>query len=166
MNEHKEAFFSKFGYLGAVYPEHTAYLGPGSLNPFIGSSIDFQETTLWYNPVADDPEKVNRLVFDKDGFYWDWTKKALAYVSEQAKGKYIATMPDLIEGIDILSEYYGTQEFLMQLINCPDAIRRQLDQLDELYFEAYDELAEIIKRDDASVPFMAFNTWGPDAAAH
>lgn len=165
MNAHKEAFFSEYCYLGCVYPENTAYLGPGSLNPFLGSSIDFQETTLWYNPIADDPEKVDRLNLDKNGFYWNWTQEALSYVAEQAKGKYVATMPDLIEGLDVLSELFGTQEFLMHLIDCPDAIHRLLDQLDDLYFEAYDELAEIIKSPEGYVPYMAFNTWGPGRCA-
>ncbi len=165
INAHREAFFSEHCTLGCVYPENTAYLGPGSLNAFLGCSIDFQKETLWYNPIAGDPETIDRLTFDKNGFYWNWTKEALAWVAEQARGKYIATMPDLIEGLDILSELFGTQEFLMHLIDCPAAIHRLLDQLDDLYFEAYDELAEMIRRDDGSVPFMAFNTWGPGRCA-
>jgi hypothetical protein len=165
MNAHKEAFFAQHSCLGCVYPEDTAYLGPGSLNAFLGCSIDFQEDTLWYNPISDDPAKVDQLRIDRDGFYWKWTKEALSYVAAQADGKYIATMPDLIEGLDILSELFGTQEFLMHLIDCPEEIHRLLDQLDDLYFEAYDELARTIKRDDGSVPYMAFNTWGPGRCA-
>ena len=165
MSAHKEAWFSKNCFLGCVFPESTAYLGPGSLNPFLGSSIDFQENTLWYNPVADNPEKVDHLNFDKTGFYWNWTKEALAYIAEQAKNRYIVTMPDLIEGLDILSELLGTQEFLMHLLDCPEAIHRLLDQLDDIYFEAYDELAKIIRQEDGTVPFTAFNTWGPGRCA-
>ncbi|QHI70017.1 uroporphyrinogen decarboxylase/cobalamine-independent methonine synthase family protein [Tichowtungia aerotolerans] len=165
INAHKEAFFSEHCYLGCAFPENTAYLGPGSMNPFLGSSIDFQETTLWYNPIADTPENVDQLNLDKTGFYWNWTKAALAYIAEQAKRRYIATMPDLIEGLDILSELFGTQEFLMHLIDCPEAIHRLLDQLDVLYFEAYDELADIIKSPAGYVPYMAFNAWGPGRCA-
>jgi hypothetical protein len=165
MNAHKEAWFAKHCYLGCVFPEDTAYLGPGSLNAFLGSSIDFQKDTLWYHPVYDNPEDVKRLHFDKNGFYWNWTKEALAYVSERANGKYIATMPDLIEGLDLLSELFGTQEFLLNLMDCPDAIHPLLDQLDELYFEAYDELSKLIKSPEGYVPYMAFNTWGPGRCA-
>lgn len=162
---HKEALFATHCYLGCVYPEHTAYLGPGSLNAFLGSAIDFQKETLWYNPISDDPEAVDHLDFDRDGFYWKWTKEALAYIADRARGRFVATMPDLIEGVDILSELFGTQEFLMHLIDCPEAVHRLLNQLDKIYFEAYDELAELIKSPEGHVPFMAFNAWGPGRVA-
>lgn len=165
INRHKEAWFASHCFLGSVFPEDTAYLGPGSLNAFLGCPIDFHKETVWYNPVYGDPEKVDQLEFDKSGVYWKWTNEALAYVARRAAGKYIATMPDLIEGVDILSELFGTQEFLMHLIDCPDAVHALLDQLDGLYFEAYDELAELIKSPEGHVPFMAFNTWAPGRAA-
>ncbi|MCF7818765.1 MAG: hypothetical protein K9M54_12890 [Kiritimatiellales bacterium] len=165
MNLHKEAWFASHCFLGCVYPEDTAYLGPGSLNAFLGCPIDFQQETLWYGPVYDDPEKAGTLELDRRGFYWKWTVEALAYLSQRAAGRYVVTMPDLIEGLDVLSELFGTQEFLMHLIDCPDAIHGLLDQLDGLYFEAYDELADMIKSPEGHVPFMAFNAWAPGRAA-
>ena len=165
LNSHKEAWFASHCFLGCVFPEDTAYLGSGSMNPFLGCTIDFQKDTLWYNPIADNPEDIDRLVIDKSGFYWKWTQEALLYVMNRSKGRYITTMPDLIEGLDILSELFGTQEFLMHLIDCPDAVHRLLDQLDDLYFEAYDSLSEIIKSPEGYVPYMAFNAWGKGRAA-
>ncbi len=165
LNRHKEAQFASHCFLGCVYPEETAYLGPGSLNAFLGCSIDFQQETLWYQPVYDDPEKVETLSFDKDGFYWKWTQEALAYILNRAQGRYVTVMPDLVEGLDVLSELFGTQDLLIHLIDCPDAIHRLLDDLDDLYFEAYDALAEQIKGPGDSVPFMWLNAWGPGRAA-
>ncbi len=113
INVHKETWFASTCFLGSVIPEDTAYLGPGSLNAFLGCPIDFQKETLWYQPVYDNPEKVESLHLDKNGDYWNWTKHALATIAARAKGRYIATMPDLIEGLDVLSELFGTQEFLL-----------------------------------------------------
>lgn len=140
-------------------------MGPGSLNAFLGCPINFKEQTVWYYPIADDPEKVDCLEFDKNGFYWNWTREALAYLSEKARGRYVVTMPDLVEGVDILSELFGTQDMLLHLMDCPEAVHRLLDQLDDLYFEAYDELAEIIQSPEGEVPFMFFNCWGPGRTA-
>ncbi|WP_052881012.1 hypothetical protein [Kiritimatiella glycovorans] len=162
---HKEAFFSAYAHYGIIYPENTAYLGPGSLNIFLGTPVDFQDTTTWYREIYEDPAEVEQLQFDRNGAYWKWTAEALEFLRERAAGRYVVTMPDLIEGLDTLAELFGTQELLMHLLDCPDDIHRLLDQLDDLYFEAYDPLAELIRREDGSVPYMAFNAWGPGRTA-
>ncbi|NOU36039.1 MAG: hypothetical protein HOO88_04655 [Kiritimatiellaceae bacterium] len=161
----KESQFATNCYLGAVFPENTAYLGPGSLNAFLGSSIDFQKETVWYRPAYSDPEKTANLFLNKDGFYWKWTVEALLHLKQRSEGRYLLTMPDLVEGMDVLSELFGTQDFLMHLIDCPEAIHRLMDELDDLYFEAYDELAKIIQSPEGYTPFMAFNAWGPGRTA-
>lgn len=161
----REQWFSEHCYLGCAYPEHTAYLGPGSLNAFLGCAIDFQATTVWFHPAASDPEKVDQMTINTDGFYWQWTIEALTHIRHRAAGRYVVAMPDLIEGLDILSEYLGTNELLLHLVDCPGEVHRLLDQLDNCYFEAYDALADIIKGPDGSVPYTVFNTWGPGRTA-
>lgn len=165
MNARAEARFASTCYLGSVFPENTACLGPGSLNLFLGCEAGFQKETIWYHPVYDDPGRVSRLKIDPNGFYWKWTTEALAYIADRAKGRFVATMPDLVEGLDVLSELFGTQEFLMQLLDCPEAVHPLMNQLDDLYFEAYDPLAKLIASPEGHVPFMAFNVWGPGRAA-
>ena len=166
LNTRKESVFASHAFKGAVFPENTAYLGPGSLSIFLGADPDFQKETVWQNPAYHiTPDKVDRLVFDRNGFYWNWTKAALSHIHERAQGRFIATMPDLIEGLDTLSELFGTNNLLMYMMDFPDDLLRLLDQLDDFYFDAYDELAEIIKMKDGSVPFMAFNVWAPGRCA-
>ena len=156
----REKWFSETWFGGCVYPDDTACLGPGSLNVFLGTPTDFMAETVWYHPKYSDPEKVTDLRLDKTEFYWKWTVEALQYLKRHATGRFVVSFPDLIEGLDTLAELFGTQDMLTHLIDCPDDIHRLLSQLDDIYFEAYDPLFDLVKLADGSSSYMAFNAWG------
>ncbi len=145
---------------GLAYPYLTTYLGPGSLALFTGSEPDFAETTVWYKTCFKDPAKVDlKMLFDNP--YWLWTLDATRRYLTAGQGKYLVGLPDLVEGLDILACLFGTEELLTFLVDCPDEIHRLLDQLDDIYWQAFDPIYELVKDDRNGNSFIAFRIWGP-----
>jgi len=145
---------------GCAVPYITPSLGPGALNLYLGSRPIFAPQTVWYSPVYSDPATAT-LSFDPQNEYWQWTLRATDYFLEEGRGKYLTGLPDLIEGLDILSELLGTEELLTYLLDCPQEIHRLLSQLDSIYWEAFDPLYEKVRDDRGGNLFIAFQIWGP-----
>ncbi len=161
----REKWFSETWFGGCAYPDYTAGLGPGCLNVYLGSPTDFLAETVWYHPKYKSPEEVSVLRLDKTEFYWNWALESLQYQKQRANGRSVVSIPDLIEGLDTLAALFGTQEMLTHLIDCPDDIHRLLNQLDDIYFEAYDPIFDILKMEDGSSSYWAFNAWGSGRTA-
>lgn len=147
-------------YLGACFPYLVAGLGPGSLNTFLGSEPTFMPDTVWYNPVFKDPAGAE-LTLRQDNPWWQWTLRTTRHYLDYARGRCVVAMPDLIEGLDILSELLGTEELLTYMVDCPEEVHRLLEQLDDLYYRAFDPLYEMLKDERGGNAFIAFYAWGP-----
>jgi 5-methyltetrahydrofolate--homocysteine methyltransferase len=145
---------------GMAFPYLTPSLGPGSLNLFLGSEPGFSDSTVWYKPCFSDPATVD-LALKPDNPYWQWTLAATREYVAKADGKFLVGLPDIIEGLDILAGLFGTEELLMFLVDCPDEVHRLLDQLDALYWQAFDPLYELVKDERGGNAFIAFQIWGP-----
>ena len=155
-----EAAVAKTYHGGMAFPYLTPSLGPGSLNLFLGAAAGFDHSTVWYHKCFDHPADID-LRLDPDNEYWRWTVETTRHYLRRAEGKFIVGMPDIIEGLDILAGLLGTQELLMYMVDCPEQIHRLLDQLDDLYFQAFDPLYEMIRDERGGNAFIAFQIYGP-----
>ena len=145
---------------GMAFPYITPTLGPGSLNLFLGSTPGFMPNTVWYHHIFDDPAKVDlRMLVDNE--YWQWTVETTKYYLRHAQGKFLVGLPDIIEGLDILAGLFGNEQLSLFLLDCPQEIHRLLDQLDEIYWEAFNPLYELVKDERNGNAFIAFQIWGP-----
>jgi len=155
-----EAHCARTFHGGMAFPYITPSLGPGSLNLFLGSEPGFMPQTVWYHHVFDDPAKVDlKLLVDNE--YWRWTVETTKYYLQHAQGKFLVGLPDVIEGLDILAGLFGNAQLSMFLLDCPQEVHRLLDQLDDIYWEAFDPLYELVKDERNGNAFIAFQIWGP-----
>ncbi|MDP7396401.1 MAG: hypothetical protein QGF67_11925 [Lentisphaeria bacterium] len=159
----REASFAQQFYGGAWHPYLTADLGPCPLVVFLGGTPIFGADTVWYEPRSVDPAKVE-LRFDSQNPYWQWMVTALRQYRQAAKGRFSLAIPALVEGLDILAELFGTQKLLTWLLDCPQEVHRLLDELDEIYFQAYDQLYEMV-HDETGHSLSHFSVWAPGRAA-
>lgn len=154
-----EAEMARTFYGGCAFPYVTAGLGPGCLNLYLGCEADFAAETVWYKPCIKDPAQAD-LRWNDDNSYWQWTLATTRLYKQLSTNKCLTAIPDIIEGIDVLSELLGTEELLTYLIDCPEEIHRLLRQLDDLYFKAFDPLFDITRDECGGNAFIAFNAWG------
>ena len=82
-----------------------------------------------------------------------------------AQGKYVVGCPDLVENVDIVAALRDPQLLLMDMVERPDWVIEKVRETNQVFFEVYDRIYDIIKLDDGSSVFGAFRLWGPGKVA-
>ncbi len=151
-----------------ILPSATTDLGPGSLALFLGSQPGFAEDTVWYHPCIEnelEPEKLPPLRFDETNPWWKLTEDILRRCREQARDQYLVTCPDLIENMDALSSLRGAQTLCMDMIERPEWVEQKIQEINDVWFAAYQRIYDLIKLPDGSSAYGAFYIWGPGKVA-
>ena len=151
-----------------TFPIADTNIGPGSLALLIGSEPGFSPETVWFNPcMNDDPQPETRpsLRFDPETRWWQIHEATLRACADLGRGRYTVGCPDLVENMDILAALRGSQPLLIDMIDRPGWVLEKLAEINQVFFEAYERIYEIIKLSDGSAVFGAFLLWGPGKTA-
>ena len=140
-----------------ILPVANTQLGPGSLAAILGGVFEGGEDTIWIHPSPYDNDDI---VFDPNHPNWLLHKKLLQACKRKAQGHYYVGMPDLMEGLDVLAALKGTDRVLMDTVMQPELLERQLQQINDIYFQVFDELYDIIREGD-EMAFCYFSSWAP-----
>ncbi len=138
-------------------------IGPGSLSLLMGGDAQLADDTVWFLPTIDpeNPESHPPLRFTPESKWWRITEATLSACAELARGKYLVGCPDLVENVDIVAALRGSQLLLMDMIERPDWVIEKVSEVNQVFFEVYDKIYDIIKLEDGSSVFGAFRLWGP-----
>ncbi len=142
--------------------------GPGSLATFIGSEPGFEPSTVWFHSCWEniaDPENLPPLKLDENNKWFQLTIDLLRKMRVAAGGDFIVGCPDLVENIDILASLRDAETLLMDMIERPGWVSEKLFEINQVWFDAYDRIYDIIKLADGSSAFGAFHLWGPGKTA-
>lgn len=151
-----------------ILPVCDTDIGPGSLALYLGCHADFAQGTVWCEPClheVDDPEELPPFRFDPSNEWWQLTENTLKACVELGQGKYLTGCPDLLENIDILSALRSPQVLMMDMLEFPEWIEKSIREINQVWFEAYERIYDIIKLEDGSSTFGAFRVWGPGKTA-
>ncbi len=151
-----------------VLPTATTDLGPGSLSLFCGSTPGFADDTVWFFPSIEevsDPESLPPLRFDETNPWWQTTERIMRACASAAHGRYFVGCPDLIENMDVLASLRGGQTLLFDLLDRPEWVEKKIWEINEVWFQAYQRIYDIIKLEDGSSAYGAFYLWGPGKTA-
>ena len=140
-----------------MLPVANTQLGPGSLAAILGARLEGGEDTIWIHP---DPQFSDKLSFDRDNESYIIHKKLLEACKRRAQGNYYVGMPDLMEGLDVLAAMKGTDMVLLDTVMQPETLEKQLQFINDVYFEVFDELYDIIREGD-EMAFCYFSLWAP-----
>ncbi len=146
-------------FMAEAFPNTTASLGPGSLAVYLGAEPEFAPSTVWYKPCIKDFAALE-LNFDKNNYWFRRHADAIRRQRELSDGEFFVGIPDLVEGVDILSAMRGPQEFCFDLIDSPELIKKHLTVLNELYHKYYEAFYELAKDDTPGNCYIAFEIWG------
>ncbi len=149
-------------------PIANTMVGPGSLALSLGSEPGFSEDTVWFHPTmqsVEKPEDLPPLAFDPDSHWWQVQEQIIRKCVTLADGKYMVGCPDLVENIDILAALRDPQHLMMDMIERPAWVMNKVREINQVFFEAYDRIYDMIKLPDGSSAFVAFGLWGPGKTA-
>ena len=140
-----------------MLPVANTQLGPGSLAAILGGELEGGEDTIWIHPSKDfNPS----IPFDPNNTNYLLHKDLLRACKRKAEGRYYVGMPDLMEGLDVLSALKGTDQVLMDTVMHPELVERQMQRINDIYFQVFDELYDIIREGD-EMAFCYFSSWAP-----
>lgn len=140
-----------------ILPVANTQLGPGSLAAILGGVFEGGEDTIWIHP---NPNYTDDIVFDPQHPNWLLHKELLRACKEKAQGHYYVGMPDLMEGLDVLAALKGTDQVLLDTVMHPERLEHQMQQINDIYFQVFDELYDIIREGD-EMAFCYFSSWAP-----
>ena len=140
-----------------ILPVANTQLGPGSLAAILGGVFEGGEDTIWIHP---DPNYKDDIVFNPEHPNYLLHKALLRACKQKAQGHYYVGMPDLMEGLDVLAAIKGTDKVLLDTVIQPEVLERQMQQINNIYFQVFNELYDIIREGD-EMAFCYFSSWAP-----
>ncbi len=140
-----------------ILPVANTQLGPGSLAAILGGVFEGGEDTIWIHP---DPDFNDEIIFNPQHPNWLLHKELLKACKAKANGNYYIGMPDLMEGLDVLAALKGTDKVLLDTVMQPEVLEQQMQQINDIYFQVFDELYDIIREGD-EMAFCYFSAWAP-----
>lgn len=159
--EYLDWYVAHSSLMADILPVANTQLGPGSLAAILGGVFEGGEDTIWIHPrpVVDDSD-VDDITFDPNNPNWLLHKELLKACKRKAQGHYYVGMPDLMEGLDVLAAIKGTDKVLLDTVMQPEVLERQMQQINDIYFQVFDELYDIIREGD-EMAFCYFSSWAP-----
>lgn len=155
--EYLDWYVAHSSMLADMLPVANTQLGPGSLAAILGGVFEGGEDTIWIHP---DPNYTDNIKFDPNHPNYVLHKDLLRACKRKAQGHYYVGMPDLMEGMDVLAAIKGTDKVLLDTVMQPEVLERQLQQINDIYFQVFNELYDIIREGD-EMAFCYFSSWAP-----
>ncbi|HBQ63632.1 MAG TPA: trimethylamine corrinoid protein 2 [Clostridiales bacterium] len=155
----------KMIYLADAFPSLTLNIGPGSMSTYLGSEPVFSPQTVWYTECIHDWADWKGMAYDPENKWWKRHLEVLRQARDIAGEDYPVDIPDIIENVDILSAMLGPQNLLFDLMDHPDVIKAFVERIDDLYFEYYDRIYEVVKDRSGGCSYTAFRICGPGRTA-
>ena len=155
--EYLDWYVAHSSLMADMLPVANTQLGPGSLAAILGGVFEGGEDTIWIHP---DPNYSDDIVFNPQHPNYLLHKELLKACKAKAQGPYYVGMPDLMEGLDVLAAIKGTDNVLLDTVMQPEVLEHQMQQINDIYFQVFDELYDIIREGD-EMAFCYFSSWAP-----
>jgi len=148
---------SKSSFKADILPVANTHLGPGSLAACLGAELSGGEDTIW---IRENTAFDGEIKLDVNNKWWKLHLDLLTESKRLSQGKYYVGCPDLVEGLDTLASLRGTDTVLMDMMLQPEVLEEQLQKVNDIYFEVFDRLYNIIREGD-EMTFCYFSLWAP-----
>ena len=155
--EYLDWYVAHSSLMADMLPVANTQLGPGSLAAILGGVFEGGEDTIWIHP---DPNYTDDIKFNPNHPNYLLHKDLLRTCKKKAQGHYYVGMPDLMEGMDVLAAIKGTDKVLLDTVMQPEVLEHQMQQINDIYFQVFDELYDIIREGD-EMAFCYFSSWAP-----
>ena len=155
--EYLDWYVAHSSLMADMLPVANTQLGPGSLAAILGGVFEGGEDTIWIHP---NPNYTDDITFDPNHPNYLLHKNLLKACKQKAQGHYYVGMPDLMEGLDVLAAIKGTDKVLLDTVMQPEVLEHQMQQINDIYFQVFDELYDIIREGD-EMAFCYFSSWAP-----
>ena len=150
---------------GDSFPIFSCVSAAGDLGAYVGCEVNLAEGTVWCEPcIGDPPEEHPPIRLDRTAWAFRRHMEMVQLAVRESGGRWLVTLPDLVENVDILSAMRGPQTFLFDMIDRPEWVEQKVHEINQAFFEAFDLFHEIV-HDGFGGNTFCFNIWGPGRTA-
>jgi hypothetical protein len=143
-----ERVFAATRYYGDAFPWWWLNFGAGMVAGFLGATVNSvtePSETVWFTPPRKLELKDIHLSYDPNNPWWKRVKEMTAASVKRWGGQLAVSHADLGGNLDVLASFRTTEGLLFDLVEHPDEVRRQVDEVTHLWLRYYDELDAIIR---------------------
>ena len=141
-------------YPGDGFPMFFPNVGPELTGALLGATMEYvDEATAWSRPIIDDPadwEKVALTPPDFGAPCWRAMEQMTKLAMEVCDGRYLVGLTDLHGNYDILAALRDPQMLCMDLLDCPELVRKAGAHAAEVYNQAFERSYALLR--DAGFP--------------
>jgi 5-methyltetrahydrofolate--homocysteine methyltransferase len=128
---------------GDAWPRWWVDFGPGIAAGFLGSNVNSDQNTVWFD--RDDPIDLDtwQAVYDTENAWYQFVHE-LTQEAVQRWGNLVQVgVTDLGGNLDILASLRGTQQLLMDCIEHPAGVLRCARQITDVWLRYYRDFASL-----------------------
>ncbi|MGI6494598.1 MAG: hypothetical protein ACOX5G_00630 [Kiritimatiellia bacterium] len=116
-------------------------LGPEVISAFLGSELEYGESTAWSIPMPDDWDEVfARVRFDEANPYWQAVRTMTDALLERGRGLYYVGITDCHPGGDAIAAFRDPMQLNIDLLESPDEVKRLLRRTASLYLDLFERM--------------------------
>lgn len=141
-----EKYCRKTYFGGESFPNLWINLGPGIMAAYMGAEPKIAKDTVWFETPKEWEEILKGMNFAPHNRWRNLTKEITSKVVGMSDNKFFVGMTDLGGSLDVAASLRGAQNLLFDLVDFPDRVRKLSEKINQLWFEYYRELNQIIQR--------------------
>lgn len=131
-------------YGGDAFPCYWPNLGPDVFAAYLGCPIEFGEHTSWSVPIVEDWAEAPPLRLHPENPWWRLTLEMISAAMEVAPGRFCVGLTDMHGGVDAVAALRDPQNLAMDLVEHPEEVKRAVDDLIPVWFDAYEGQRRLI----------------------
>jgi hypothetical protein len=133
-------------FAGDALPVYTPWLGPDQFAAWLGADLLLKprDFTSWASPFVDDWAGYSELGIAPQNRWWKLYLELLTACAEFGRDKWVTGYPDLHTGLDAICAIRGPERAMVDLVNCPEVIHRQMRQMTRLWQQVVDVVTKVI----------------------
>jgi len=160
--ERKMAEIDAQEYLGVAVPYHYVDQGSSAMAGVLGCRMTFvDKTTVWADPVLNSGEAVADVALDRNSVIYRRIQEITARSAALAHDHHFVA-PFALEGMsDLMAALYGIENFLIDLIDKPEVVKRGMTRLKELWLQSFSEIQTMIRGSGNSGGIGWVGIWAP-----
>jgi hypothetical protein len=143
-------------YLGDAFPAIWPNFGPGVMAAFMGAPMVNGKDTVWFHPPGD--HEMTDVVFRYEAAspVYHRVQSICRAAGSRWDGLVQVGMTDLGGNLDVLSTFRPSEKLLLDLVDCPEDVKRKTWEAHELWFRYYQELHDVLRP-----PNPGYTGWTP-----
>lgn len=151
-------------YAGDAFPLIWLNLGPSGHAAFCrGARWGYEPSTIWFEPFMEEELEPEKIILDRESFLFRKTLEFARYFTDESRGRYLVSMPDLAGNLDALAHLRGSQNLMMDFaVEDPEVISECERRIQTLWEAGVSEAFEITKQANFGGSCIGWlNTWAP-----